>query len=1251
MKIEKITLNNLTSIEGEQTIDFTQEPLRSAGLFAITGDTGSGKSTILDAICLALYNKAPRFDNIERIPADDLNLVTDNAQRVQASRTVNILRRGRKSGGCTVVFSTNDGERYESSWSVSITRNGNYKTPERYLRQLAPHKEDIDKAYIDQRIEAAVGLTYDQFTRTVILAQNSFANFLKAPRSEKAMLLEKLTGTEVYGEVSKQIYAMTQEADLKVTNLESEMEGLRHDRLEPEALAEAEERKRLLAAQVENNQMEVQRLEEQQRWLAKFDAATRCVAEREAQFAADTKACMAMRGDEMQLDRYDSVLGMQPLFQEIVMRRNDIAKLKEQETENAADLDAARKAMDGMSKSLDVAHERTSDAERHLELRRPTINRGHALTGEMAISAEQLKRNEEQLILAQQKLESRQSDLRAKQEMLQRISKKIEQQKQSQQALSVHRMIFEKFDLIKDKLSVLRTETLRNEESHKVQAEHLKRYADLQASSEKAENEQHANLGKLSTLKSELLIHRQTNQGHDSAALQKRAADSRNRLQSLHHAAVLWQHISTGYARISESRAAQKREEVELNQKRQLALKQEIEVNPVEEAFVRVRTTYTLSQTQNIVTLRKNLKEGTACPVCGATHHPYHTETERELGELLTTLNKEYLNMQQDLEHKRTVLNTLRETIAADTARLEAGKTLLTDLESRQNADVEEWKTCAYLDPSFADCSATVNRDARRMTIEQLIDSTTRACEEAEKELETFNFHQQHINTLNDEISKLDQIIADNRTFLDNLNTECRLAKARADELQKTINESDRSCSELYADLDEMITFSGWFTDWKNNPDGFRMRLTDLHERWNTTNASLDDAQRAEALLREEIKNAEANVQEESKHVVQCRESRDAVRESLADKREELRRLFGESSPQKEAEALQTAITQARQEETLARKKYDAQSGQLKQLEGQRDNLVQSRLSNQEEHRVKMQQLDLLILRFNGSHSPIQFAELESIFSDKRDWKAIRTQLATLKEKCMLSKHQLEQARAELLAIQADPQGLKKDDEEARQQLTDMLSKKREELADTSDKLKSVEIRLQLHANCEAHAARLNEKLESAKANSLEWNRLNTLLGSSDGKKFRTLAQSYTFRYLVDHANHHLHMLSPRYELHAIPGTLTLEIIDRDMFDEHRYVDSLSGGETFVVSLALALGLASLSSHNLTIGSLFIDEGFGNLDHQSLDLVMMALSNLENSQGRKVGVISHTDQIRSQISPQVRLVKLPGNGSSRIDIR
>ncbi len=1251
MKIEKIVLNNLTSIEGEQTIDFTQEPLRSAGLFAITGNTGSGKSTILDAICLALYNKAPRFENIERIPQEDLDQATEKVQRVQASRTANILRRGQKEGGCTVVFSTSDGERYEATWSIRVTRGGNYSSPERSLRMLAPHKETVDRAEIDRRIEGAIGLTYAQFTRTVILAQNSFANFLKAPRAEKAMLLEKLTGTEAYGNVSMHIFALAQEAEAKVVALESKMDGLLHDRLQPEALAEEEERQRLLTAQSENIKSETQRMENQTLWFKRFDEATQLVADNEARYAAATKECMALRADEMLLERYDSLLSMQPLYQEIVMRRSDINKTKEQESANAEQLETARRQLDTLTQQLDVARERTADAEKHLELRRPAINRGHALTGEMTMAAEQLKTLETQLLAAQKKYETRQNDLAAKQETLVKVVKEIDQQKLHKQSLSVHRLMFEKFDLIKDKLAMLRSETLRNAESHKKQTELQRRQATLRASSEKAEKEQHDNQARLNTLKSELLIHRQSNQGRDSAILQKRAADAKNRMQSLKHAASLWQHISEGYARISEKRATQKREEVEINQKRQLSLKQEIEVKAAEEAYARISTTYTLSQTQNIVNLRKQLKEGTACPVCGATHHPYHTETERELGELLTSLSKEYLHLQQDLENKRSVLNTLRETIAADTARLEADKQALADLEKRQQADVDEWQTCAYLDPSFADCSATVNRDARRMMIELLIDNTGRTSEEAEKELEDYNFHQQHINRLNEEIAALDALMADNRTYLDNLNTECHIAAAAAEDLQRVINESDHSCSELYTDLDEMVTLSGWFSEWKNNPDGFRMRLTNLHSEWNSTCTALDEAQRSEAFLREEVKNAEANLTEENRHVVQCRENRDATRESLHGKREELRRLFGESSPQKETETLQLAIAQMREAEQKVLHECEAGTGRVRQLEGKRDNLLHTRLENQQQLQQKMQELDLFILRFNGSHSPVQFTELEKLFSDERNWKALREKLTELKENRMLAENRLEQARQALLAIQAEPIRPEDETEATRLALAEELKAKQTELEQIAEQLEACRVRLRSHAQCEQSAAKLTDELQKARDDAKEWNRLNVLLGSRDGKKFRTLAQSYTFRFLVEHANRHLRMLSSRYELRTIPATLTLEIIDRDMFDEHRYVDSLSGGETFVVSLALALGLASLSSRNLTISSLFIDEGFGNLDHESLDLVMTALSNLENTQGRKVGVISHTDQIRSQISPQIRLVKLPGNGSSRIDIR
>lgn len=170
----------------------------------------------------------------------------------------------------------------------------------------------------------------------------------------------------------------------------------------------------------------------------------------------------------------------------------------------------------------------------------------------------------------------------------------------------------------------------------------------------------------------------------------------------------------------------------------------------------------------------------------------------------------------------------------------------------------------------------------------------------------------------------------------------------------------------------------------------------------------------------------------------------------------------------------------------------------------------------------------------------------------------------------------------------------------------------------------------------------LTEKQEIAN----RWGKLNKLIGSADGTKFKIIAQSYTLNLLLMHANQHLAYLSKRYKLQQVPGTLALQVIDRDMCDEVRTVYSLSGGESFLISLALALGLSSLSSHNLKVESLFIDEGFGSLDADSLRTAMEALEQLQ-MQGRKIGVISHVQEMSERISVQIQIQKAV-NGKSSI---
>jgi exonuclease SbcC len=157
------------------------------------------------------------------------------------------------------------------------------------------------------------------------------------------------------------------------------------------------------------------------------------------------------------------------------------------------------------------------------------------------------------------------------------------------------------------------------------------------------------------------------------------------------------------------------------------------------------------------------------------------------------------------------------------------------------------------------------------------------------------------------------------------------------------------------------------------------------------------------------------------------------------------------------------------------------------------------------------------------------------------------------------------------------------------------------------------------------------------------------LIGSATGDTFRKIAQAYNLDLLVHHANVQLRQLVRRYRLKRGGSMLGLLVMDTEMGDELRSVHSLSGGETFLVSLALALGLASMASSTLKIESLFIDEGFGSLDPESLQLAMDALDGLQ-AQGRKVAVISHVQEMHERIPVQIQ-VRRQGNGLSTLEVK
>ena len=179
--------------------------------------------------------------------------------------------------------------------------------------------------------------------------------------------------------------------------------------------------------------------------------------------------------------------------------------------------------------------------------------------------------------------------------------------------------------------------------------------------------------------------------------------------------------------------------------------------------------------------------------------------------------------------------------------------------------------------------------------------------------------------------------------------------------------------------------------------------------------------------------------------------------------------------------------------------------------------------------------------------------------------------------------------------------------------------------------------------------ARYNEEYEYKKEEKKQWEILYKLFGSSKGDTLMKAAQEYTLDILLNVANIHLAEMTKRYKLARIcDGSLGIKVIDLDMMAESRSAHSLSGGETFIVSLALSLALSSLSSNRMRIESLFIDEGFGALDKETLQTAVMMLEKLQLS-GRKIGVISHLPEMLEQIPVKVNVVRL-SPGRSKIEI-
>ena len=386
--------------------------------------------------------------------------------------------------------------------------------------------------------------------------------------------------------------------------------------------------------------------------------------------------------------------------------------------------------------------------------------------------------------------------------------------------------------------------------------------------------------------------------------------------------------------------------------------------------------------------------------------------------------------------------------------------------------------------------------------------------------------------------------------------------------------------------------------------------------------------------------------------LAQLKEKKDALAAALADFNDandnaarmmaDMKAEVGDKDPDKYETELTERIKEANDNVTAKTDEITKLDNKLGVLSGKMEAGKKQLLSAEEKLRLCSDELDAWIADFNNMYEgrSITVADISLLYSATDNWEQIRHEMQLKNDALTRANTLLEKVTQEHNEHLATKPSTSFDD----------LVKRKAELETQSDtELVEKKSRKQRYDYARQQMGKMHESKLLAERTAGEWTAITDAIGA-DGRTLRKIAQCYTLSFLIAHANAEIRKFNSRYELVQVKHSLGIRVIDHDRADDIRDTTSLSGGETFIVSLGLALGLSALSSRNISFDNLFIDEGFGTLDPDALATVIDSLAMLQSSQGKKVGVISHTDTMSERITTQIRIIKNGNSGSSHIEV-